>query len=47
MIQLIGIGLAIVGLIVGLTGWFGFENIPATIFGGALVIIGVIPLIKG
>lgn len=47
MIKLIGIGLAVGGLIVGLIGWFGFANIPVTIFGGVLLIIGVMALTKG
>lgn len=37
-----GIGLAIAGVIAGLAGWLGFQNLPVLIGGGVLALIGII-----
>jgi len=47
MIKLIGLGLAVFGVVIGLVGWFGFDNIGSAIAGALFLIIGLIALIKG
>ena len=42
-----GIGLALVGVVGALIGWFSFKNVPVLIGGIIFMVIGMIIFIKG
>ena len=42
-----GIGLALIGVVGALVGWFSFENLPVLIGGIVFMVIGIIIFIYG
>ena len=44
---MVGLVVAIIGAIIAVASWFGFQNIPFTVLGALFFIIGIIALSKG